>query len=296
MNKWFFLMVVLVACTQNEESKKIIDIQGHRGARGLAPENSIPGFLLAAEMGVSTLELDLVVSKDSQLIVSHEPFFSPEFFLNNIGKAIPEDSIINMYQLTYDEISQFDCGSIGNPRFPDQKNMNVSKPLFSDVIDQVENFIKENGRDSIRYNIELKTTKETDSTFHPAPDQFSELVYALIKEKGIIDRSTIQSFDFRTIQYFNEWHPDVTLVLLIENDLDWKANIDSLGFSPEVYSPYYKLLSQEKVKELQGAYMKVIPWTVNETADIKEVLSWDVDGIISDYPDRVLEVINNNEQ
>ena len=109
-----------------------------------------------------------------------------------------------------------------------------------------------------------------------------------MREKEIIDRITIQSFDFRTLQYFKKKYPEVKLVLLIGNELDWKSNIDSLGFKPEVYSPNYRLLSQEIVREIQEAGMKVVPWTINDFFDLNKVLAWQVDGIITDYPDRAL--------
>lgn len=264
-----------------------IDIQGHRGARGLAPENSIPAFLLAAEMGVNTLELDIVVSKDHQLVVSHEPFFSPDFCLDPEGNRIPEDSIINIYQLDYDEIKKFDCGSIGNPRFPNQKKMIVYKPLLGEVLDQV----KDAGFDSVRYNIELKTQAETDSVFHPTPDVFSELVISLLIERNLLDRVTIQSFDFRTLQYVHARYPQIQLAALVENEESWQDNIEQLGFTPEIYSSYYQLLSQDIVKEIQMAGMKVIPWTVNDSKEMNKLIAWGVDGIITDYPDRALEVI-----
>ncbi|MEQ9009694.1 MAG: glycerophosphodiester phosphodiesterase family protein, partial [Ekhidna sp.] len=165
-------------------------------------------------------------------------------------------------------------------------------PLLKDVIDSVESYIKSNGLDMINYNIELKTTLETDSVFHPHPETFSDLTYSLLKEMEILDRITIQSFDFRTLQYFHIHYSDVELALLIANELTWKANIDSLGFTPEIYSPYYLLLSQENVTELQNAGMRVIPWTVNKSREIKNVLALGVDGIITDYPNRAIEIIN----
>ncbi|MEQ9468675.1 MAG: glycerophosphodiester phosphodiesterase [Ekhidna sp.] len=287
MKYLLILLTLIAACSQSKEKPMTIDIQGHRGARGLAPENSIPAFLMAAEMGVNTLELDLVVSKDHQLVVSHEPFFSPDFCLRPDGNRIPADSIINIYQMEYAEIKKFDCGSIGNPRFPDQEKMSVYKPLLSEVLDQV----KEAGFDSIRYNIELKTQLETDSIFHPTPDIFSELVVSLLKEKNLLDRVTIQSFDFRTLRYIRANYPEIQLAALIENELSWKDNIGQLSFTPEIYSSYYQLLSQDIVKEIQTAGMRVVPWTVNDSAEMKKLIAWGVDGIITDYPDRALKVI-----
>jgi len=287
MKKFLWLVLLVVACNPQEEAK-CIDIQGHRGARGLLPENSIPAFLLAAELGVNTLELDLVVSGDGQLVVSHEPYFSPEFCLDTLGNQLPEASIINIYQLPYSEIRKYDCGSNGNTTFPEQQLMRTTKPLLSDVLDAVEAY----AQGKFYYNIELKTTRETDNVYHPSPEDFSELVYRMISDKGIWNRVNIQSFDFRTLQYFRENFPDVKLALLIENELPWETNVDSLGFTPEIYSCYFKLLDQSNVRAMQEEGMKVIPWTVNDPSDLKLMLEMGVDGIISDYPDRALELVN----
>lgn len=281
-------------CTPQQEEKPL-DIQGHRGARGLAPENSIEAFLMATEMGVKTLELDLVVSKDNKLVVSHEPYFSPDFCLGTSGESLKSDSIINMYDLPYAEILKFDCGSKGNPRFPGQARFTTVKPLLEEVIDTVEYAVKRLGRAPIYYNIELKTTNKTDSIFHPTPHQFSDLVYELISSKNIWERVNIQSFDFRTLQYFHSRYPEVKLALLIENELDWNENIDSLGFTPEIYSCYFELLNQVIVSDLQSNGMEVIPWTVNEVESMQKMLQMEVDGIITDYPDRALTLINTNE-
>ncbi|MEO9872555.1 glycerophosphodiester phosphodiesterase family protein [Ekhidna sp.] len=183
-------------------------------------------------------------------------------------------------------------GSVRNPRFPEQRQISVYKPLLLDVIDSIESFIRENSLQPVNYNIELKTKASTDTLFHPVPAEFSELVYDLISEKQLWNRVTIQSFDFRTLQYFHAKHPEVKLALLIENELSWRSNIDSLGFIPDIYSSYYRLLSQKKVEEIQGSGMKVIPWTVNEISEINKVLAWEVDGIITDYPDRALNATN----
>ncbi len=290
MKNWIWIALLSVACGQIKETRKL-DIQGHRGARGLAPENSIPAFLLAAELGVNTLELDLVVSKDGQLLVSHEPYFSPDFCLDSMGDTIPEDSVINIYELNYEEILQFDCGSKGNVKFPEQEKYRTVKPLLRQVLDTVEAYVITNGLHPIYYNIELKTKKETDTIYHPTPEVFSDLVYDLIFEMDLWDKVNIQSFDFRTLQYFHKKYPDVPLALLIENELDWKVNVDSLGFTPEIYSSYFKSLTPEVVRELQDEGMKVIPWTLNEISDINSLVSMGVDGIITDYPDRALTLI-----
>ena len=293
MKKLLWLCLIALGCTPSENATSI-DIQGHRGARGLVPENSLEAFLLAAKMGVNTLELDLVVSKDGQIVVSHEPYFSPSFCLDTLGSEIPKDSIINIYELDYKQITQFDCGSKVNSRFPDQDKFPTVKPLLLEVFEEVEEYVILN-RDPVFYNIELKTSRETDEIYHPSPEQFSDMVYELISGFGMSlwEKVNIQSFDFRTLQYFHETYPDVKLALLIENELPWEENIDSLGFTPEIYSCYFNLLDQEKVDAIQQSGMKVIPWTVNEVPDLKQMLDLQVDGIITDYPDRALALIEN---
>ena len=125
-------MIGLIISCGSDEEQKALDLQGHRGARGLMPENTIAGFIKAVDLGVTTLELDLSVTGDSQLIVSHEPYFSPEFCADTLGNRIKEDSIINLYQLSYEEIKQFDCGSLAHPRFPDQEKFSVTNfPSFN---------------------------------------------------------------------------------------------------------------------------------------------------------------------
>jgi glycerophosphoryl diester phosphodiesterase len=294
MKRICLLLLIIYSCAPVEEDPRL-DVQGHRGARGLYPENSIPGFIKALEIGVTTLELDLCMTGDGKIIVSHEPYFSPDFCTYPSGNAISKDTLINMYQMTYEEIAQFDCGSIPHPRFPQQQKMRVAKPLLSDVFDEVESYLEIKKLTPVFYNIELKTRRETDTLFHPLPEDFSKEVFELVSKKGLWNRVNIQSFDFRTLQFFREEYPEVRLALLIENRLSWQQNIDSLGFTPEIYSCYYRLLSPSIVKELQDAGMQVIPWTVNEERAIKEVLDWGVNGIISDYPNRVLKIVNQDE-
>ena len=272
---------------------KDLDIQGHRGARGLLPENTIRGFRRAVQLEVNTLEMDVCVTKDNKVIVSHEPYISSEYCLH------PKDGIIdpkvekdyNIYEMTYSEVREFNCGSLMHPRFPKQGKVQSYKPLLSSVIKRVEAQVKKEGKEPVRYNIELKSTAETDNTYHPAPAEFSDLVYQTIDGKLDWSLVTIQSFDFRILQYFREKYPDVKLSLLIENEHDWKQNVDSLGFTPDVYSCWFKLLDKEIVSDMQSDGMAVIPWTVNDSSDIISVAALGVDGIISDYPDLAISLL-----
>ncbi|MBL7872338.1 MAG: glycerophosphodiester phosphodiesterase [Cyclobacteriaceae bacterium] len=264
------------------------DVQGHRGARGLMPENTIPAFLLALDSGVTTLELDLAVTKDKKLVVSHEPWMTAAICTDPEGDSIDEkvERKFNIYRMTYEEVKQWDCGMKENERFPQQQKMSVHKPLLSDVIVAVENHIKSYTRYEVDYNIEIKSEPEGDNKFHPTPKAFSDLVYNLIDEFLPLDRVVIQSFDFRVLKYWHEKYPEVRLAALVENKRSVESNLADLGFTPSIYSPYFMLLSNADVKFLHEKKIRVIPWTVNEEKDMLALKGMGVDGFITDYPNR----------
>lgn len=295
--KWLFtcfLIFISVGLSAQNVSIDMskVDIQGHRGARGLVPENTVPAFLRALEEGVTTLEMDVVISKDGQVVVSHEPYMSSSICSKPNGEpvGIEESKNLNLYQMSFQEISQYDCGIRGNERFPGQEKMAVSKPLLSEVIEKSEAYIKNNGLEPVSYNIELKSMESGDTIYHPTVDQFSIRVKEVLDQYLSVDRYTIQSFDFRVLQYWYEHYENVQLVVLIENMKSIKENIKDLGFKPEVYSPYFKLLNKKKIRECHHLGMKVIPWTVNDLAEIRELIRDGVDGIITDYPNLISEL------
>ncbi len=264
------------------------DFQGHRGCRGLLPENTIPAFLQALDLGVSTLEMDVVITSDSKVILSHEPWFSGEICLDPQGNAISSDQEKShlIYKMTYEESKAFDCGSIGHPNFPDQRALSASKPLLSDVIAQAEKYAKDTGRELPFYNIETKSTPEGDGLYHPTPDVFAQLLVDEVMKAGIASRTTIQSFDPRTLQYLHGKYPELRLALLIENGYSPEENLANLGFTPHIYSPYYMLVDTALVAFCKSKEMALIPWTVNDAQTMLDLMELGVDGLISDYPDR----------
>jgi glycerophosphoryl diester phosphodiesterase len=264
------------------------DLQGHRGARGLRPENSIPAFQIALDSGVTTIELDLAITKDKKVIVSHEPWMSASICLKPDGLSIDPDveKTLNIYQMDYEEVQQFDCGSKGNEAFREQVKQKTIKPLLTDVIIAVEKHIKGFSQYEVDYNMEIKSSPSGDNKFHPTPEIFSDLVYNLVDQYLPMERIVIQSFDFRVLKYWHKKYPEIRLAALIENKKTVEANLNALGFKPSVYSPYFRLLTKEKVDYLHAQQIRVIPWTVNEPADMKKMLDWGVDGFITDYPDR----------
>ncbi len=269
-----------------------LDIQGHRGARGLLPENTIPAFIRAIDEGVQTLELDVVITKDKKVLVSHEPYMSSSICSKPDGSGISseESNALNIYQMTYEQIKSYDCGSKGNPRFPKQEKMAVSKPLLINLISQVEAYLKKNGLSKVAYNIELKSSPKGDNVYHPGVEEFSTIVYDLLAASLPMDRFNIQSFDFRILKYWHTTYPKVRLAALIENGKGVEANLRDLGFTPNIYSPYHILLNKEMISFCQQKNMKVIPWTVNERSAMERLVEMGVDGIITDFPDRAKDL------
>ena len=286
-NKFKFLFSICIFATIQCTVKQatIFDIQGHRGCRGLMPENTIPAFEKAFVLGVNTLELDVVVTKDKKILVSHEPYFSSEISTLSDGNFIDSASEknYNIFQMTYLETQAIDCGLKIHPRFPDQQKIKTTKPLLQDVFKAIDSLSKIENR-KIFYNIETKSTLEGDNIYNPEPEELVKLLFDEIKKSGHQNLITIQSFDIRTLQEFKKTHPEITLALLVENNLSVKENIDSLGFLPDIYSPDYHLVTEEMVKFCHNNKIRLIPWTVNNRLDFEKLKSMGVDGIITDYP------------
>jgi len=275
---------------------KEYDLQGHRGARGLAPENTIPSFLKALEYGVNTLECDVVVSKDKRIVVSHEPWFSHEISTAPDGTPIDAatEKQFNIYEMTYSEIQRFDVGKRGHARFPRQQPMAATKPLLSDVFRAVDTYCLQHKLKPVRFNIEIKSTPEGDGKFHPAPDEFAQLLYKELQQAGMIARTTVQSFDVRALQAMRTLDSTLSLALLVENTMSLSENLQRLGFTPDIYSPYYRLVNAELVAQVHQRGMRLIPWTVNTLSDMKALLELGVDGLITDYPDSASTIHKNN--
>lgn len=276
---------------------RALDIQGHRGCRGIMPENTIPGFLKALDIGVQTLELDVVITSDHKVLCSHEPWFCHTIAHDPQGHLIQEkdEQKHAIYKMTYAQSRAYDCGMRPHPDFPEQLKMPVSKPLLSAVIEASDSHALETGRPLPYYNIETKCTLDGDNIFHPSPEVFSDLLVAQIIHHNITDRAIVQSFDVRTLRRINITYPEIKLALLIESEGMPELNIEKLGFYPEIYSPHYLLVDQELVEFCRRHKMKLIPWTVNEVWEMEKLISLGVDGIISDYPDRISERNINRE-
>jgi glycerophosphoryl diester phosphodiesterase len=280
MVKYIVLLFVLVSVTCSAQIyMPRFEVQGHRGARGLKPENTIPAFITALDSGVMTLEMDVVITKDKQVILSHEPFMSASI-------SEKDEKKYNIYEMTYAEVSKYDCGSRGNEKFLQQEKIALSKPLLRDVIVAVEDHIKSSTLYEVDYNIEIKSSPDGDKKFHPSVEEYSDLVYRVVNDYLPLERVVIQSFDFRVLRYWKKKYPHIRLAALVENIKSIESNLADLGFNPSIYSPYYKLLSKDKVTQLHKRKIRVIPWTVNDEKEMLALKGMGVDGFITDYPDR----------
>lgn len=287
-----FAGFVVFSCTSSKQNtmnrQYSFDWQGHRGARGLVPENTIPAMYKAIDLGATTLEMDVVITKDKQVLLSHEPFFNHEITTNPDGTAvtIQDEKQLNIFQMSYAATQRYDVGLRGNTRFPQQQKMAITKPLLLQVIDSADAYAKQQKKALPHYNIETKTQPSTDGIFHPDPKTFVDLLVSVIQNKKITNRVTIQSFDIRTLQYLHQQYPSIPAVLLIESEdkRTLQDQLAALGYTPYAYSPHYSLVNAVMVAECKKLNMQLIPWTVNNLKEMKRLRELGVNGIISDYP------------
>lgn len=287
----FLFTVILFMSCSTEEHMQEFDLQGHRGARGLLPENTIPGFLIAIDHGVNTIEFDLVVTKDRQLLVSHEPWFHHHISTKPDGTPVtPEEQMeFNIFEMTYEETRQFDVGKRGHVNFPEQQPMEVTKPLMRDAIRAIEVYVEQQGLAPVFYNIETKSNPDLYGIMYPYPEEYAQLLYDelifLNQEFDLLDRIIIQSFDPATLIQLRGLNDRIAQAILVSGDDSIQKLIDALGYTPEIWSPNYRYVTREIVTDAHTRGMKVIPWTVNNIAEMRLLLEMNVDGIITDYPD-----------
>lgn len=292
MKKIFLLGYFLLALNVFSQTPANFSIEGHRGTRGWVPENTIPSFLKAIELGADTLELDVVISRDNKIVVSHDHWFSSIISLDKNGQPIPADKQKehNLYKMDYAEIKLYDVGSLGNKDFPEQQKMKVYKPLLKDVFKEVNSYLKKNHLKPVRYNIEIKSAPEGDNVYHPVPGVFAKMVYDEIFAAKMEKYVIVQSFDVRPLQELNKMPKKLPLALLVGNKDGIEKNLEKLGFQPDTYSPHYGLVDAKTVEFCKQKGLKIVPWTVNDPADLEKMKAFNLDGIITDYPDRAVKV------
>lgn len=280
-------MTLLSGCNDNRPEG--IDIQGHRGARALYPENSLTGFAYAATLPVRTLELDLVCNQHGDVVVSHEPWFNPVICLGPDGDTLTEP--LNLFPLDLQTIQRCDCGSLGNPRFPQQRKMQTFKPTLEQVVEKVQTVPRPAGLPPVRFNAEIKHDAELVGSHFPPAAEAARIILAEVERLGIADLTTIQSFSAEVMEAVHAQAPGMQTAWLMEDEVTVEQALSRLSFRPAIYSPYHKLLTAEEIKRAHAAGVAVIPWTVNDPERMAELLAWGVDGLISDDPGLALNAL-----
>lgn len=268
-----------------------LEVQGHRGARALRPENTLPAFELAIANGVDTLELDLAVTSDDILVVSHDPFINPEHCINAEGQPAAPETMI--HSLPLKKVQAYDCGSRKNPRFPKQQTVPQTKiPRFADVIQLLKDTPLPAGK-TVQLNIETKIYPgHPDWTVDP--QKFVKLILEQLKPAHLIARTTVESFDDRTLLIVKKLEPQLrTALLTSDNHLDFAAAVKSA--KADILSPDFEWILPDDVKAIHKLGKRVIPWTVNEPAAWDRLIAMNVDGIITDDPVALIDYLKQKK-
>lgn len=281
------ISLILLIMSSNVIANDEIDVQGHRGARAVLPENTLPAFEYALELGVDTLELDMGVSKDGVVVVSHDQEINPTICQTVDGQNIEEGQLIN--SLTLAEIKAFDCGSKRNPKFPKQSSKpGVLIPTLEEVFELVTNS-KASTASTVRFNIETKSDPKKPQA-QPSPAKFVRLVLDVVNKYGMENRVTLQSFDHRTLLEAKKQAPKLELAALFEKKpRNWVAATKAA--QADIVSPYHKHIDAKAVKAIHAAGLRVIPWTANRQEEWEHLLELQVDGIITDDPEPLLKFL-----
>lgn len=325
MKKNLLIIGILLSGTAFSQQK--LDVQAHRGGMALLPENTIPAMLNAVRLGVKTLELDVVISGDGKVVVSHDPYMSAAFMSRPDGTEInkEEEKGLSLFQMSYDSIRCYSSGIRPHPMFAGQQRLKTHKPLLSELIDSVESYVRQNKLKPIYYNIETKSSPAGDGKYNPSPEVFVKTMMDVINAKGIRERTIIQSFDVRTLKVLHQNEPRVRLSLLVQGKMNLtedqlkkyglsakevedyfkqmnakkgglEEDLANLGFVPDIYSPYYSGVDLQMVKKAHEKKMLILPWTVDKEEDMIALGKIGVDGIITNSPDILIRLMGSYQK
>jgi glycerophosphoryl diester phosphodiesterase len=271
--------ILLLALAAFMPAAPKILVHGHRGARAMRPENTLPAFKYAISIGVDVLELDMAVTKDSILVVSHDPYLEPP-----VCSGGPQLKAM-IHDLALAQVREWDCGKIQNPLFPKQTPVPGTRmPTLDEVFDLAPG-------NTVQFNIETKIFADHPERA-PSPEEFVRLVLAIVRKHHLENRVMLQSFDFRTLQEMKKVAPEIRRVALWEGaDRDFVSIAQEAGAT--IVSPAYKLVTPEKVRAAHAAGLEVVPWTANSPADWDKLVAAQVDAIISDDPAELIAYLKS---
>jgi glycerophosphoryl diester phosphodiesterase len=262
-------LLISIFCLMTVNAAPRILVHGHRGARAIYPENTIPAFEYAIKIGADFLEMDVAVTKDNVLVISHDPHINPE-----ICKG-PHPGIA-IHELTLAELHEYDCGALKNPHFPKQQ------PVPGTRIPTLDEVLGLSNGNNVQFNIETKSFPDHPE-LTPAPDVFARMLLDVIRKHKLESRSIVQSFDFRTLHAAKRLEPNIRLSALWEGDSRPFVDIARDG-EAGIISPLFKLVTPEQVKAAHQAKIQVVPWTADTPADWQMLIDAGVDAIITDDP------------
>lgn len=287
-------VVSALSCSTTKGLSEKIGVHAHRCGAGLMPENTIAAAKNAMDLGADTLEFDLQVSKDMQVVVSHEAYFHYRYSTRPDGSEVHRsDEKEYLYKLPYETISQYDVGLKPVKSKPEQENLAASKPLASDLIDFAEDY----SHKAVNYNIEIKSLDRKDEgELWPDYKTFCDLCMSLLISKNLGKRLIIQSFDERALNYIHEKWPEVTISYLtgVIDMVNLNRLFSGLTFTPEWWSPELHTVTKRNVRWCHEHGVKVVPWTADSEKEIRRLQECGVDAIISNYPDRLVQVVGKN--
>lgn len=273
------LILLATALSPAPELSAQFDLQGHRGARARFPENTLPAFRHALACGCTTWELDLAVSKDSILVVSHEPWLRPGLCLGPKGEPIASHDAFFLYSHPASDLEECDCGSLPDPKFPNSTRIPTPKPRLEDVV--------RIATDTTRFNLEIKYFPDFAGIWHPDATTFATLVIDAIHAFDIADRVTVQSFAPEALEAVHRFAPELPVVLLVEQPGSLRSWLALVTFTPDIISPSYTALTRRHIRAAHQRGIAVVPWTVNDEDAFRRLVKWNVDGIITDDPCRM---------
>jgi len=294
MKKTVISLIAVITALCSCTPKVAVDVQAHRGGAGLMPENTVSAMKNAIDLEVNTLEFDLQLSSDGKVVVSHDNYFHPRYATRPDGTTVEKgDPKEYLYTMPYDSIAKYDVGMKPNTVWPDQKKVPEVKPLASDLIDITEAYAKEKGLAPLGYNIEIKSWPgDGEGTLWPDYKTFCDTCIPVLLSKNLGDRLIVQSFDTRALEYMHEKWPDLILSYLTDDDEpDINAILSNLTFKPAWWSPHHSVVTAENVEYCHSQGIGVVPWTVDDPEEMARMVECGAEAIISNYPDRLIEVV-----
>ena len=273
-----------------QELSDYVDVQAHRGGAGLMPEDTWESMKNGLDLGVNTLELDLQISADSLVVVSHDSWFHHRCSTRPDGTPVlKSDPKEYLFRMPYDSIARYDVGMLYNDVWPDKKLVPAVKPLLSDLIDRIEEYTAVHKLSPTRYNVEIKSRdKKGEGVNWPDYKSFTDLCVNVLLSKNLGDRLIVQCFDTRALNYMHEKYPELFLAYLTDHETDVDAFMGLLDFKPDWWSPNYEIVTPELVERFHSEGIKVVPWTPDKVEDLQRMIDCGVDAIITNYPDRLL--------